>query len=83
MTICVLTIAYSVLWQRIAYLGFPDLGLEESGSSTRTHLHVVSGYKVREGSKNVVLRVEPRVLEVIGVSGAPNYGVLLASTWIL
>jgi hypothetical protein len=38
---------------------------------------------VREGSKNVVLRVEPRVLEVIGVSGAPNYGVLLASTWIL
>jgi hypothetical protein len=26
-----------------AYLGFPTLGLEESGSSGRTHLHVVSG----------------------------------------
>jgi hypothetical protein len=26
-----------------AYLGFPGLGLEESDSSGRTHLHVVSG----------------------------------------
>jgi hypothetical protein len=26
-----------------AYLGFPNLGLEESDSSGRTHLHVVSG----------------------------------------
>jgi hypothetical protein len=26
-----------------AYLGFPSLGLEESGSSGRTHLHVVNG----------------------------------------
>jgi hypothetical protein len=26
-----------------AYLGFPGLGLEENGSSGRTHLHVVSG----------------------------------------
>ncbi len=34
---------------------------------------------MREGSKNVVLRVEPRVLGVIGVSGAPSYGVSLAS----
>jgi sugar diacid utilization regulator len=34
---------------------------------------------VREGSKNVVLRVEPRVLGVVGVSGAPSYGVPLAS----
>jgi hypothetical protein len=25
------------------YLGFPALGLEESGSSGRTHPHVVSG----------------------------------------
>ncbi len=38
---------------------------------------------MREGSKNIVLRVEPKVLGVIGVSGAPSYGVLLASTWIL
>ncbi len=38
---------------------------------------------MREGSKNVVLRVEPRALGVIGVSGALNYGVLLASAWIL
>jgi len=29
---------------------------------------------VREGSKN------PKALGVVGVSGAPNYGVLLAST---
>ncbi len=27
----------------IAYLGFLGLGLEESGSSRRTHPHVVSG----------------------------------------
>jgi len=27
--------------------------------------------------------VEPRVLGVVGVSGAPNHGVLLASAWIL
>jgi len=26
-----------------AYLRFPDLGLEESGSSGRTHPHVVNG----------------------------------------
>jgi hypothetical protein len=26
-----------------AYLGFPSLGLEESGSFSRTHPHVVSG----------------------------------------
>ncbi len=26
-----------------AYLGFPGLGLKESGSFGRTHLHVVSG----------------------------------------
>jgi hypothetical protein len=26
-----------------AYLGFPGLGLEESGSSGKTHLYVVSG----------------------------------------
>jgi hypothetical protein len=26
-----------------AYLGFSSLGLEESGSSSRTHPHVVSG----------------------------------------
>jgi hypothetical protein len=28
-----------------AYLGFPGLGLEENGSSSRTHPHVVSGGK--------------------------------------
>ncbi len=38
---------------------------------------------MREGSKNVVLRVEPRALGVVGVSGAPSYGVPLASAWIL
>jgi hypothetical protein len=26
-----------------AYLGFLGLGLEENGSSSRTHVHVVSG----------------------------------------
>jgi hypothetical protein len=30
---------------------------------------------MREGSKNVVLRVEPRTLVVVGVSGVPSYGV--------
>jgi hypothetical protein len=38
---------------------------------------------MREGSNNVVLRVEPRVLGIVGVSGAPSYGVMLALTWIL
>jgi hypothetical protein len=54
-----------------AYLGFPSLGLEESGSSGRTHPHVVSGgYSVREGSKNIVLWVEPKTLGVVGVNGS-------------
>jgi hypothetical protein len=26
-----------------AYLGFPSLGLKESGSSSKTHPHVVNG----------------------------------------
>ncbi len=34
---------------------------------------------MREGSKNVVLRVEPKALGVVGVSGASSYGVPLAS----
>jgi hypothetical protein len=34
---------------------------------------------MREGSKNVVLRVEPKTLGIVGVNGAPSYGVLLAS----
>jgi hypothetical protein len=39
-----------------AYLGFPSLGLEENGSSGRTHPHVVSvGYSLKEGSKKVVI----------------------------
>jgi hypothetical protein len=38
---------------------------------------------VWEGSKNVVLWVEPRALGVVGVSGASSYGVLLAPVWIL
>jgi hypothetical protein len=38
---------------------------------------------VREGSRNVVLQVEPRMLGIIGVSGTPSYGVPLGSTWIL
>jgi hypothetical protein len=37
---------------------------------------------VREGSKNVVFRVEPRALGVVGVNGVPSYGVPLASAWI-
>jgi hypothetical protein len=38
---------------------------------------------VREGSKNVVLWVEPKALGVVRVSGASSYGVSLASAWIL
>ncbi len=38
---------------------------------------------MREGSKNIVLRVEPRALGVVGVSGVLSYGVPLASAWIL
>ncbi len=38
---------------------------------------------MRKGSKNVILRVEPRALGVVGVSGALSYGVPLASAWIL
>jgi ABC-type dipeptide/oligopeptide/nickel transport system permease subunit len=65
----------------IAYLGFLGLGLKESGSSSRTHPPSCCewGYSVRKGLKNVVLQVEPRVLGVVGVSGASSYGVLLAS----
>jgi hypothetical protein len=37
---------------------------------------------VREGSKNVVLQVEPRTLGIVEVSGTLSYGVPLASTWI-
>ncbi len=29
---------------------------------------------MREGSKNVVFRVEPRALGVVGVSEVPSYG---------
>jgi hypothetical protein len=53
------------------YLGFPGLGLEESGSSGKTHPHVVSG-----GIKCVR---DPKALGVVRVSGALSYGVLLAS----
>jgi hypothetical protein len=38
---------------------------------------------VKEGSKNVVLRIEPKVLGVVRVNGISNYGVPLASAWIL
>jgi len=38
------------------------------------------GYNVWKGSKNIV---EPRTLGVVGVDGAPSYGVMLASVWIL
>jgi hypothetical protein len=38
---------------------------------------------MRKGSKNVVFRVEPRMLGVVGISGAPSYDVSLASAWIL
>ncbi len=34
---------------------------------------------MKEGSRNVVFQVEPRALEVVGVSGALSYGVSLAS----
>jgi hypothetical protein len=33
---------------------------------------------VREGSNNIVFKVEPKVLGIVGVNGATNYGVLLA-----
>jgi len=40
-----------------AYLGFLGLGLEESGSSGRTHLHVVSGgIKCERGLKELCLK---------------------------
>jgi hypothetical protein len=53
MTICVLAIAYSVLMvASSAYLGFPSLGLKDSGSFGRTHPHVVSGgIKCEKGLK--------------------------------
>jgi hypothetical protein len=57
-----------------AYLRFPGSGLQESGSIVRTHPHVVSGgIKCERGLK------EPRALGVVGISGAPSYGVPLAS----
>jgi hypothetical protein len=56
-----------------AYLGFPSLGLKESGSFGRTHLHVVNGG----------IKCEPRALGVVGINGASSYGVSLASAWIL
>ncbi len=62
-----------------AYLGFLGLGLEENGSFGKTHPHVVSVGLVKEGWKNVILRVEPKVLGVVGVSGALSYGVSLTS----
>jgi hypothetical protein len=37
---------------------------------------------VREGSKNVVLRIELRALGVVGVNEALSYGVPLTSAWI-
>jgi hypothetical protein len=67
-----------------AYLGFPGLGLEESGFTGRTHPHVVSGgIAWKRTQKNVILWVEPRALGIVGVNGVPSYGVLLASAWIL
>jgi hypothetical protein len=39
-------VSYNILCVMVvssAYLGFPSLGLEESGSSSKTHPHVVSG----------------------------------------
>ncbi len=39
-------VSYNILCVMVvssAYLRFPGLGLEESGSSSRTHPHVVSG----------------------------------------
>ncbi len=38
---------------------------------------------MKEGSKTVVIRVEPKTLGVVGVSVALSYGVSLALTWIL
>jgi hypothetical protein len=38
---------------------------------------------MKEGSKNVVFRVELKALGVIGINGVASYGVPLASTWIL
>jgi hypothetical protein len=38
---------------------------------------------MREGSNNIVLRVERITFGVVKVSGVPNYGVLLVSAWIL
>jgi hypothetical protein len=38
---------------------------------------------MREGSNNIVFRIELRVLGIIRISGALSYGVLLTSTWIL
>ncbi len=39
---------------KVAYLGFLGLGLEESGSSGRTHPHVVSGgIKCERGLKEL------------------------------
>jgi hypothetical protein len=40
---CVSYNVYCVMVTNSAYLGFPGLKLEESGSSGRTDLHVVSG----------------------------------------
>jgi hypothetical protein len=34
---------------------------------------------MKEGSKNIILRIERRALGVVRVSGVLNYGVLLAS----
>jgi hypothetical protein len=39
-------VSYSILCAMVvssAYLGFPGLGLDESGSSGKTHPHVMSG----------------------------------------
>jgi len=33
---------------------------------------------VREGSKNIVFRIEPKALGVVGISEALSYGVPLA-----
>ncbi len=38
---------------------------------------------MKEGSKNIVLCVEPRTLGVVRISAASSYGVSLASAWIL
>ncbi len=82
MTICVLVILYKMVANN-AYLGFPSLGLEESDFFGKTTLMLWVGYKMRKGSKNVVLRVERKALGVVRVSGASSYGVPLPSAWIL